>query len=160
VLGVACRECPTCVVGWKLGVTNGGHALTQHHVALIPNGEQGDGGIAEDWQVALTELHEGLVGSPLQSVVEVVATSCGKPSHHGWVSGVRRNVHMGLAAPQPELTVRTAMICGNYYVAKAVQHVPEQGGKTGAVQPITTEPSVSSDGGVGVVVNLSKTREK
>jgi hypothetical protein len=64
VLGVACREHPTRVVGGKLGVTNGGHVLTPHRVALIPNREQGDGGVDEDWQVALTELREGLVGSP------------------------------------------------------------------------------------------------
>jgi hypothetical protein len=65
VLGVACRERPTRIVGRKLRVTNGGHALTLHCVALILNGEQGDGSVTEDWQVALTELHEGLVGSPL-----------------------------------------------------------------------------------------------
>jgi hypothetical protein len=52
------------------------------------------------------------------------------------------------------------MVRGNPRVAKEVQHIPEQGGKTGAVQPITTEPSIRSEGGVGVVVHLSKTREK
>jgi hypothetical protein len=45
-------------------------------------------------------------------------------------------------------------------VAKMVQHVPEQGGKTGAVQPVTTEPSVGSKDGVVVVIYLSKIREK
>jgi hypothetical protein len=40
-----------------------------------------------------------------------------------------------------------------------VQHVPEQGGKPGAVQPITTEPSIGSKGDIGVVIHLSKTRE-
>jgi hypothetical protein len=65
VLGVACRERPTCVVCWKLEVTNGGHALTPHHIALVPNEEQGDGGVTQDWLVVLTELREGLVGSPL-----------------------------------------------------------------------------------------------
>jgi hypothetical protein len=65
VLGVACHERPTRVVGWKLGVANGGHTLTPHRVALVPNGEQGDGGAAEDQQVVLTELREGLEGSPL-----------------------------------------------------------------------------------------------
>jgi hypothetical protein len=68
VLGVACGKRPTRMVGWKLGVT--------------------DGGVTEDWQVALTEVREGLVGSPLQSVVEVVTPSRGKPSHHGRVGGV------------------------------------------------------------------------
>jgi hypothetical protein len=48
MLRVACREHPTRMVGRKLGVTNGGHALTPHRVALIPNGEQGDGGVTED----------------------------------------------------------------------------------------------------------------
>jgi hypothetical protein len=137
------------MVGQKLEVTNGGHALTPHRVALVSNGEQGDDGVVKDRQVALTELYEGLVGSPLQSVVEVVAPSRGKPSHHGRVGGVRRNVHMGLAAPQPELTVWVATVHGNPRVAKVVQHIPEQGRKTGVVQPVTTEPSVSSEGGVG-----------
>jgi hypothetical protein len=65
MLGIACHECPTRVVGRNLRVANGSHALTPHRVALILNGEQGDGGAVEDWQVALTELREGLVGSPL-----------------------------------------------------------------------------------------------
>jgi hypothetical protein len=53
------------MVGRKLGVANSGYVLTPHFVALISNGEQGDGGVAEDWQVALTELCEGLVRNPL-----------------------------------------------------------------------------------------------
>jgi hypothetical protein len=73
---------------------------------------------------------------------------------------VSRNVHLDLATPQPELTVRTATVRGKTCVAEAVQHVPKQGGKPGAVEPVTTEPSVSSKGGVGVVINLSKTRDK
>jgi hypothetical protein len=83
VLRVACRERPTHMVGRKLGVANGGYALTSHRVALVLNGEQGYGGVAEDWHVALIELCEGLVGSPLYSVVEVVTSS-----HHGCVGGV------------------------------------------------------------------------
>jgi hypothetical protein len=100
------------------------------------------------------------MGSPLQSVVEVVASSHGKPSHHSRVHGVSQNVHMDLVEPQPELTVWMATVCRNPRVAKAVQHIPEQGGKTGAVQPVTTEPSVGSKGGIGVVIHLSKIREK
>jgi hypothetical protein len=160
VLGVACSKCPTHMVGQKLGVADGGHALTPHHVALVPNGEQGNGGVAENWQVVLTELREGLVGSPLQSVVEVVTPSRGKPSRHGRVSGLSRNVHVDLAAPQPELTVWMATVHREPHVAEVVQHVPEQDGKPGAVQPVTTEPSVGSKGGVGVVIHLLKTREK
>jgi hypothetical protein len=60
VLGVSCRECPPHVVGRKLGVANGGHALTPHHVALVLNGEQGNGGVAEGQQLELTELREDL----------------------------------------------------------------------------------------------------
>jgi hypothetical protein len=56
--------------------------------------------------------------------------------------------------------VRVATVRGNLRVAKAVQHVPEQGGKTRAVQPVATEQSVGSEGGIWVVVHLSKTREK
>jgi hypothetical protein len=133
VLGVACGKRPTRMVGRKLGVADGGHALTPHRVALVPNKEQGNGGIVENRQVALTELREGLVGSPLQSVVEVVTLSHGKPSHHGQVSGVSQNVHVDLAAPQPKLMVRVATVRGKPHVAKMVQHVLEQGGKPGAV---------------------------
>jgi hypothetical protein len=49
---------------------------------------------------------------------------------------------------------------GKPCVAEMVQHVPKQGWKPGAVQPVTTEPSVGSKGGIGVVIHLSKTREK
>jgi hypothetical protein len=67
---------------------------------------------------------------------------------------------MDLAAPQLKLMVRAAAIRGKPYVAEAVQHVSEQGRKPRAVQPIATEPSIGSKGGVGVVIHLSKTREK
>jgi hypothetical protein len=110
--------------------------------------------------VALIELYEGLVGSPLQSVIDVVAPGRGEPSHHGRVSGVSQDVHMDHATPKPEVTVCSTTVCGGPRVAKAVQHVPEQGGKTGAVQPVATEPSVGSEGGIGVVIYLSKIREK
>jgi hypothetical protein len=114
---VACRERPTRMVGRKHTVTNSGHALTPHHVALVSNGEQGNGGVTEDWQVVLIELREGLVGSPLQSVIEVVASNRGKPSHHSRVSGVSQNVHMDHTAPQPKLTVQTTTVCRNPRVA-------------------------------------------
>jgi hypothetical protein len=135
-------------------------AATPHRVALVPNGEQGNDGVAEDRQVALTELCEGLVGSPFQSVIKVVASSRGKPNRHCRVGGVSQNIHMDLPATQPEQTIWAAMIRGKPRVAEAVQHVPEKGGKLGVVQPVTTEPSVGSKGGVGVVNHLSKIREK
>jgi hypothetical protein len=160
MLAVACGKHPTRMVGRNLGVTDGGHALTPHCVALIPNGEEGNGGVTENRHVALTELLEGLVGSPLQSVVKVITPSRGKPRRHGRVGGVSRNVHMDLAPPQPKLMVRAAMIHEKPRVAKAVQHVLEQSGKPRVVQPIATEPSIGSKGGVGVVIHLSKIREK
>jgi hypothetical protein len=67
---------------------------------------------------------------------------------------------MDLAASKPELMVQMTTVCWGPRVAKTVQHVTEQGGKTGAVQPVTTEPSVGSEGGVGVDVHLSKTKAK
>jgi hypothetical protein len=73
---------------------------------------------------------------------------------------VSQDVHMDLAAPKPELTVWVTTVCGSPRVAKVVQHVPELGEKTGAVQPIATEPFVGSKGGIGVVVHLSKIGEK
>jgi hypothetical protein len=60
----------------------------------------------------------------------------------------------------PELMVQMARVCGSPRVAKAVQHVPEQHREIGTVQPVTIKPSVGSEGGVGVVVYLSKTKEK
>jgi hypothetical protein len=148
------------MVGQKLEVTDGSHALTPHRVALIPNGEQGNGGVVENRQVALIELREGLVGSPLQSVIEVVTPNHGKPSRHCRVGGVSQNVDMKLAAPQPELMLRAATIRRKPHVAEAVQHVLEQGGKPGVLQPITMEPFIGSKGGVGLVIYLSETREK
>jgi hypothetical protein len=157
---VACRERPTHMMGWKLGVTDGGHVFAPHRVALILDGEQGNSGVAEDQQVVLAELCDGLVGNPLQSVIEVVTLSRGKPCRHGQVGGVSRNVYMDLPVPQSELMVRAATVRGKTRVAEVVQHVPEQGGKSGAVQPVATKPSIGSKGSVGVVVHLLKTREK
>jgi hypothetical protein len=56
--------------------------------------------------------------------------------------------------------VRVTTVRGGPRVAKVVQHIPEQSGKAGVVQPVATEPSVGSEGGVWVVVHLSKIREK
>jgi hypothetical protein len=67
---------------------------------------------------------------------------------------------MDLTTSTPELTVRVAMVRGSPRVAKAVEHVPEQGRKDETVQPITTKPSVGLKGGMGVVIHLSKTRDK
>jgi hypothetical protein len=52
------------MVGRKLRVANDGHMLAPHRVALIPNREQGNGGVTEDRQVALTKLREGPGGQP------------------------------------------------------------------------------------------------
>jgi hypothetical protein len=52
------------MVGRKLRVTSDGHMLAPHRVALIPNREQGNGGVTEDRQVALTKLREGPDGQP------------------------------------------------------------------------------------------------
>jgi hypothetical protein len=73
---------------------------------------------------------------------------------------VSQNVHVDLLAPKPKPMVQTTIVHRSPLIAKVVWHVPEQGGKTGAVQPVTMEPSVGSKGGIGVVVHLSKIREK
>jgi hypothetical protein len=100
------------------------------------------------------------VGSPLQSVVEVVVGSRGKPGHHTRVGGVSRDVHMDLAASTPELMVRVATVRRSLRVAEMVEHILEQSQKAGTVQPIATKPSVGPEGSVVVVVHLSKTRKK
>jgi hypothetical protein len=74
VLGVACGKRPIRMVGRKLGVTDGGHALTLHRFALVLNGGQGSGGVTKNWQVALTKLCEGLVGSLLHVVFRKYAS--------------------------------------------------------------------------------------
>jgi hypothetical protein len=126
----------------------------------LHEGKQGDGSVIEAWHVALTKLHEGLVGSPLQGVVKVVAPHSGEPSSHCRVGGVSWDDHVDPEAFAPELTVRVAMVCRSPCVTEAVQHIPEQGPKLGMVQPVTTVPSVSSEGGIGLVIHLSKTKEK
>jgi hypothetical protein len=110
--------------------------------------------------VALIELRDDLVGSPPQSVNEVIAGSHGEPGHHAWVEGVSRDVHVDLTTSMPELTVRAATVRGSPSVPEMVEHVPEQGQKVGTVQPITTKPSIGPEGGVGVVIHRSKTRDK
>jgi hypothetical protein len=160
VLGVACRERPSRVVCRMLGVAHSGQALAPRHAALILEREQGNGGAGKVRQVLLTKLREGPVGSPLQGVVEIIAGGRGKPGHHARVGRVRRDIHMNLTASTPELMVQATMVHESPHVAETVKHVPEQCWKAGTVQPITTEPSVSPEGDVGVVGHLSTTRKK
>jgi hypothetical protein len=144
----------------SLGVAHIGQAFTPRRVALSLNREQGNGGVGNAQQVVLTELCEALVGSPLQGVIEVIASGRGEPSCHARVRRVSRDVHVDLAASMPELTVRATMVHESRRVAEMVKHVPEQGQKARTVQPVTMEPPVDPEGGVGVVVHLSTTRKK
>jgi hypothetical protein len=160
VLGVACCERPPRVVHRTLGVTHNGQALAPCRVALILNRKQGNGCAGKAQQVALTELHEGLVGSPLQGVVEVVAGRRGEPGHHARVRRLSRDVHVDLTASMPKLTVWATTVRGSPRVAETVKHVLKQGRKTGMTQPVTTEPSVGPEGDIGVVIHLSTTRKK
>jgi hypothetical protein len=48
VLGVLCGKRSTRMVGRKLGVVDGGHTLTPHHLTLVLNGDQGNGGVTEN----------------------------------------------------------------------------------------------------------------
>jgi hypothetical protein len=88
--------------------------------------------------VALTELREGLVGSRLQSVIEVIASSCGELGHHARVAGVSRDIHVELTASTSKLTVWAATVRGSPRVAETVEHVLEQSQKARMVQPIAT----------------------
>jgi hypothetical protein len=160
VLGIACREHSPRVVHQMLAVTHSGQALAPRHVALILNREQGNGGAGKTRQVALTELHEGLVGSPLQGAIEVITGGRGEPGRHAQVRRVSRDIHVDLTTSTPELTVRVTTVRGSPCVAKTVKHVLEQGQEAGTVQPIATVPSVGLEGGIGVVVHLSTTRKK
>jgi hypothetical protein len=160
VLGVVCRECPSHVVHRTLGVAHSGQALAPRCVALVLNGEEGNGGAGKALQVALIEFREGLVGSPLQGVIEVKVGGCGEPGHHARVGRVSRDVHVDLKASTPKLTVWVTMVCGSPGVAEMVKHVWEQGQKAETVQPIAAETSVGPEGGIGVVVHLSTTRKK
>jgi hypothetical protein len=80
VPSVARRVRPPRVVSQECGITSDGQMPTPHRVALIPDGEQSNGGTGGVRQVALAELREGSVGSPLQRVVEVVSRGRGEPS--------------------------------------------------------------------------------
>jgi hypothetical protein len=130
VLGVPCHEHPPHVVRRTLGVTHSGQALTPRHVAFILNREQGNGVASKARQVALIELHEDLLGSPLHGVIEVIAGGHGEPGRHARVEWVSRDIHMDLAASIPKLTVQATTVCGSPNVAEMVEHVPEQGQKS------------------------------
>jgi hypothetical protein len=75
--------------------------------------------------VALTKLHEVLVGNPLQSVIEFITRSRGEPSRHARVGGVSQDVHVDLTVSTPKLTVWVATVRRDPRVAKVVRHVPE-----------------------------------
>jgi hypothetical protein len=74
-----------CVVGLARGVTRGGKVLTQSRVAHVPDGEHNNVGTGGVRQVALVELREVQVGSPLQRVIAVISRGCNEPSCQAWV---------------------------------------------------------------------------
>jgi hypothetical protein len=127
-----------------------------------PRSKQGtcNGNAGKARQVVLIELHEGLVGSPIQGVIEVVAGGRGEPDRHARVRRVSRDVHVDLAASMSEIRVQVTTVRGSPRVAEMIKHILKQGRKAGTVQPVVTEPSVGPEGGVGVVVHLSTTRKK
>jgi hypothetical protein len=94
-------------------------------VVLILDREQDNGGTGKVGQVALTELREGLVGSALQGVIEIVVGGCGEPSRHAQLGRVSRDILVDLIASTPELTVWATMTRGSLRVAETVEHVPE-----------------------------------
>jgi hypothetical protein len=148
------------VVCRTLKVAHSDQALAPHRVALVLNREQGDGSAGMVRQVALTELRESLVGSPLQGVVEGITGGRGEPGRHARVRRVSWDVHVDLTTSTLELMVRATTVRGSPRVAEMVKDVPEQGRKVGTVQPVTTEPSAGPVGGVGVVIHLSTIRKK
>jgi hypothetical protein len=153
-MGVACRERPPHMIHLMLRVTHSGQALAPCRVALVLDKEQGNGGASKARQVVLTELCDSLVGSPLQGVVKVIADDRGELGRHAQVRRVSRDVHMNLTVSTPELMVWVTTVHGSPRVAKTVKHVPEQGQKAGTMQLVATEPSVSPEGGIEVVVHL------
>jgi hypothetical protein len=80
VPSVACHVRPPHVVSRACGIASGSQTPTPRQVALAPDGEQSNGGTGGVRQVALAELREGSVGSPLQRVVEVISRGRGEPS--------------------------------------------------------------------------------
>jgi hypothetical protein len=119
-MDVVCRERPPRVVCRTFRVANGGQALTPRCVTVVLDKEQGNGGADEARQVALTKLREGLVGNPLQNVIEVVACSRGELSRHARVGGVNRDVHVDLIPSTPELTVQAVTVRRSPRVAEMV----------------------------------------
>jgi hypothetical protein len=109
--------------------------------------------------VVLTELREGMVGSPRQCVIEVVAGDHGELGRHARVGRVSRDVHVDLTVSTPKLTVWATTVRGSPRVAEMVKHVPEQGWKAGTVQPVTMKPSIGLEGGIGVVIHMLETRK-
>jgi hypothetical protein len=73
VLGVSHGERPMLLVGRQRGVTGGSHTPPPGMVALISDGEQSNRSAIGVPQVLLAELHEDLLGNPLQCVAYVVS---------------------------------------------------------------------------------------
>jgi hypothetical protein len=112
MLGVASREHPPRMVGRKCGVGSGVQVLTPFRVALVLNGEQGNNSADEARQMVFIELHEDPVGSPLQSVAELVSCGGREPRHHARVRGVSWDIHVDLTMPMSELTVQATAVGG------------------------------------------------
>jgi hypothetical protein len=88
VLGVAYRKPPPRMAHRALRVAHGGQALTPCHIALILDGEQGNGSTGKIRQVALIELREAWWAAPSRvssrsSLLVVVNQASSCPGQRG-----------------------------------------------------------------------------
>jgi hypothetical protein len=103
VLSIQSGHCITCMKHQLCLITGGFHSPPPSLIALVPDGEQGNGSVGGVQKVLLTKHLERLVCYHLQRVAHVMPAVRHGPSHLARLLRVERDVKANLAMPNPEL---------------------------------------------------------
>jgi hypothetical protein len=101
-------------------------------------------------------ISECLVCDHLQCVTHVMPGGRRGPSHPARLLGVERDINEDLTTPNIELTENMTVVISLLHIAEGLQHIPQQAGKSRAVQPVGGQLTIRTNATVRVIIHLLK----
>jgi hypothetical protein len=139
---ITCMEHRLCLI------TCGFHPHPPNLITPVLDGEQGNGsvngvqkgnkamGLSVVSKRCCSQNISSLVCDHFQCVAHLMPSGRSGPSHPARLLGVDQNVNADLATSKLELVKNTIVVVGLLHVAKTLQHIPQQAGKSWAVQSV------------------------
>jgi hypothetical protein len=78
------------------------------------------------------------------------------PSHPARLLGVEQDINEDLTTPNIELTENMTVVISLLHIAEGLQHIPQQAGKSRAVQPVGGQLTIRTNATVRVIIHLLK----